>query len=576
MKLAPLSPTKLRNLVRSPLSSSSAPASEPTLVRHAAGPSPEPEHQHDTEHGNAPPVQKTCTDDTLPAADQSGSVVVLSTNENRSAAAAVPGDATASLTTEFENLMDSRAVPEDVRQKLRGLDFNLKQNLVENGQQRAASPPLPPPPSPSRKPPQPISTDNPLKHSPSRKIFSPSMPWSPKRFRKPKTDVSLPPPKLSAAAACTSPAEYAQYVCVVKVTDLDVELVRELRLNLQGEEVKWSNSFLRSSGIDGLCRCLVEIMKVKFREESHDILFRELLTCLRILSSLELGQFHFATVAPVILPALADFLFSESQPAFFADRSLVILLFISFMRSATLESRERRAKLVLSYFEDPMKPASQLGPDFIEISHVRRPFKNWCLECDIVVTDAFWIFAHTDATIDIREDCASDEVFTSTEVKGSPSTKGLIVTTEWDTIEYLGNHMELLNLVLSSFKTPADRNKLREKLEISGFDDLIGDYLRTATRETSQHLRVNLEILVSNSVADGWDVSTMRYGNPEHSSDSRLNKSSTRLIPLSSSSREHSEMLPPVPVINLGTLISEELFSLPDFDLVGLNQSAPE
>ncbi|KAJ8099738.1 armadillo-type protein [Lipomyces tetrasporus] len=437
----------------------------------------------------------------------------------------------AGIDNEFELLLDSRGISEHMRPHLRELDLNVKACLINNDMC-----------------PSPTVIISPTNVRESKVCTrSSTHPWSPKRIRRSATTEYSPTKNI----VLSSPDSFVEYLFDISLPGISVIAARELKRALRCERLQWMERFLNLNGIDPISRLLIGLTKLEWREDKDDRLFLELMHCLRTISEFEMGRDHITTIAPLLFPKLIDFMFSDSQPTYFADRGLIVSVIVNYIAIARPEDRYHRCKAILSYLEDPTQPVEKLAPTFIEVSHRRRPYRNWCLECSHVVRDVFWIFVHTSYHIKLIA-INPEDVFArqGSSVDKRRSASGHISDVEWDAIEYLASHIELLNLIVASVPTQSERNGIRKQMKDSGFDSLIGKYLRASSGNQSKSLHNNLETLIALAFTDGWNTEYMRTGM----------RGDGELAQVDNASRD-------VPTLPMKTLLSQDLFSLPEVDI---------
>lgn len=230
-------------------------------------------------------------------------------------------------------------------------------------------------------------------------------------------------------------------------------------------------------------------------------------------------------MSSTFFPTLVTFLFSDSQPSDFSDRSCILSLLISYLKQADPSQREHRSRCILSYLEEANTTSDKPEPEFIELCHISRPLKKWANECNNVVRDVFWIFKRIGTHIrlsPIKNRSMEDVFHKQTErCKIRMSSRVGISALECTATEYLASHIELINLLICSISSKSDRAELRQRLKVAGFEMLIGKYLR-AVVGYSENLAINLEILVTVAYFDDWDTSLMRSGMQRDRERSRM------------------------------------------------------
>ncbi|KAK9236330.1 armadillo-type protein [Lipomyces kononenkoae] len=431
----------------------------------------------------------------------------------------------------FELLLDSRGIPEHVRSHLRELELNVKRTLINNDMC----------PSPTI-----VITPRDIQE-PKTVTRSNTHLWSPKRFRRQKTAVGRPTNDI----VLSSPEQFAEYLRDATLADISLSVARELKRSLRCERLQWMRSFLNCNGIDAVSRLLIDVTKLQWREDKDDDLFHELMVCLKTISEFEMGRDHLTTIAPLLFPKLIDFLFSDKQPTDFADRALILSIIVTCIATARREDRYDRARSILSYLEDPMGPVDKMAPAFIAVSHRRRPYRNWSLECSNVVRDVFWVFIDSSSHLKLIS-INPEELFVKERLgagQGQGDCRPYMSGVERDAIEYLAFHIDLLNIILASVPLQSERNCIRKQMKDSGFESLVGKYLRTVGGPHATILRINLETLIALAFTDGWNTEYMRTGTRRDGEAPADN------------------LLRIVPSFPIRSVPSQDLFVLPEIDI---------
>ncbi|KAK9488106.1 armadillo-type protein [Lipomyces starkeyi] len=422
-----------------------------------------------------------------------------------------------------------RGIPEHVRPHLRELELNVKRSLINNDM--CPSPTIIISPTHVREPKTVMRSNTHL--------------WSPKRLRRQKTAEGSPTKNI----VLSSPDNFVEYLFDTTLADISVSAARELKRSLRCERLQWMERFLNRNGIDTISRLLIELTKLQWREDKEDNLFHELMLCLKTISEFEMGRSHLTSIAPLLFPRLIDFMFSDKQPTYFADRGLIVSLLAIYIATAHQEDRYHRCKSILSYLEDPTQPVEKLAPTFIEVSHRRRPYKNWCLECGNVVRDVFWVFIHTSYHIRLISIKPEEVFLRQRSGVGHVYGGGYMSSVERDAIEYLAFHIDLFNLILASMPTRSERTYIRKQMKDSGFESLIGKYLRATSGLHSKSLHINLETLIALAFTDGWNTEYMRTG---------VRRDGEAPV---------DNLLRVVPTFPINTVLSQDLFTLPEVDI---------
>ncbi|KAK1040045.1 hypothetical protein LTR33_015871 [Friedmanniomyces endolithicus] len=163
-------------------------------------------------------------------------------------------------------------------------------------------------------------------------------------------------------AASALPADYIKYLQTNRdATKIEVGRLHKLRILLRNETVAWVDSFLALGGMTEIVSLLHRIMGLEWREEHEDQLFHETLLCLKGLCTTERAMEELAKVADELFPALLGMLFDEEKkgPAEYGTRTVIINVLFTFLASATnspTETLEHRARRILSYLGEPQNP----------------------------------------------------------------------------------------------------------------------------------------------------------------------------------------------------------------------------
>ncbi|KAK0345920.1 hypothetical protein LTR91_016222 [Friedmanniomyces endolithicus] len=201
-------------------------------------------------------------------------------------------------------------------------------------------------------------------------------------------------------AASALPADYIKYLQTNRdATQIEVGRLHKLRILLRNETVAWVDSFLALGGMTEIVGLLHRIMGLEWREEHEDQLFHETLLCLKGLCTTERAMEELAKVADELFPALLGMLFDEEKkgPAEYGTRTVIINVLFTFLASATnnpTETLEHRARRILSYLGEPQKPLSDRPVDFVLDMRTPRPYRLWSREVSNVTREVFWIFLH--------------------------------------------------------------------------------------------------------------------------------------------------------------------------------------
>jgi hypothetical protein len=206
------------------------------------------------------------------------------------------------------------------------------------------------------------------------------------------------------------------------------------------------------------------------------------------------------------------------------------------------EQLHSRAQTILSYMTDQAPPDEKAPLPFIMDMRQSRPYKVWVREMSNVTKEVFWIYIHHLNVVPLpASDCPKSSETDSSSTSRPVSSRGsappprdldaesytteffprqrppvpaapYVGGVEWDATNYVASHLDLLNGILASLPTRAERNSLRKELEASGMEKLMGGFLRTCKEKFYGSVHDGLRTWVAASVADGWDVRDVRMG----------------------------------------------------------------
>lgn len=469
------------------------------------------------------------------------------------------------IDAEFEAVLDSRNIPENLRSKMRSLNTRVKADFISKNKIEEPKSAVEPPqrtsiwgrPTVGRRTTSDQSSDRVLADAedpaksprPRSKTFTFSRG---EKGEKQKSD--MPPPdrssksydvqkstsskSLSAATGSSFfsrapkaavPEEFVSYLRKVQKPELvEVGKLHKLRLLLRNETVAWVDAFIRQGGMMEIVGLLERIMQIEWREEHEDTLLHESLLCLKGLCTTKIALQKLCEIETTLFPALLAMLFDEEHkgPSEFTTRGLIMSLLFAHLSSA-VESPEElpgRARTILKYLQGPQKPEDARPVPFILEMHRPRPYRVWSQEVVNVTKEVFWIFLHhlnviplgSEAAETDRENFSLDNQSYAQRhfpqprppVPAAPYVGGV----EWDATNYISTHLDLMNGLLASLPTIEERNDLRQELRSSGFEKVMGGQLRTCKEKFYGAVHDGLKTWVRAAVADGWEVKDVRMG----------------------------------------------------------------
>ncbi|KAG1759198.1 armadillo-type protein [Suillus occidentalis] len=330
-----------------------------------------------------------------------------------------------------------------------------------------------------------------------------------------------------------TPVKFCSILASTSSTQLEVEIVKKLRLLLRNESATWSEDFLKLGGYNALLTRLNEILEIEWREEQHDdqILY-ELLRCFKALSTSAIGCFALRSSCPTPFVQLVSLLYSDKKPGDVATRQLIVellLILFELYPSSSLPSTgsrprreawepEGRSSSSLITLPSPHKnfyslirallltpappptesPASPVSPHaFIESLHRPRIYKTYLQELSDVCRDYFWVFCHPNNTVWNLEEVDEGKV----EKPKAPG--GMTGGVEFEAMGYFTMHLKLLNAIARSAhelnlskEHDMSAHRFHSDLFASGFERII-----LISRKTSVTYYPTLHLELSRYIA---------------------------------------------------------------------------
>ncbi len=334
--------------------------------------------------------------------------------------------------------------------------------------------------------------------------------------------------------AAAVPGDFIHYLREVERPELvEIGKMHKLRILLRNESIAWTDTFVRSGGMDEVINLLYRVIRVEWREEHEDNLLHETLLCLKGLCTTSLALERLAEIEAELFPRLLGMLFDEEKkgPSEFSTRSIVISLLFAHLSAARHTDGRRlasRARTILNYLKDPSPEEAKKPFDFIEQMHVNRPYRIWCKEVVNVTKEVFWIFLHhlnvipiinsnNNTPPDHLDHGHPSKTFTNRHYPpprpphpAAPYVGGV----EWEATSYLAIHLDLLNGLLASLPGRGERNSLREEMRASGWEKAMGGTMRTCKEKFYGGVHEGLKVWVAAAKEDGWAVEDVRAGPP--------------------------------------------------------------
>lgn len=249
------------------------------------------------------------------------------------------------------------------------------------------------------------------------------------------------------------------------------------------------------------------------------MLLHEALLCLKGLCTTARALAKLDELKDPFFQELVNMLFDDERrgPAEYGTRGIITFLFFTHLSSAKSHQREECACMLLSYLADPQRPADDRPADFISQMAKPRPYQRWCKETTNVTKEVFWIFLHHLNTVPCSPTGfpSASEPYSARHfprerppVPAAPYVGGV----EWEATNYLASHLDLMNGFLASIPVMSQRNRLREELRASGFEQLMGGTLRLCKEKFYGAVHDGLRTWVDAAAEDGWETFDVRQG----------------------------------------------------------------
>jgi len=265
--------------------------------------------------------------------------------------------------TAFEAVLDSRNVPEPMRQKMRSLTLRVKADFIKQNEEASKTTTSTPPDTrndamvteeaPQEQQPEDDGKSTKRTRPRSRtftfnksdKRAGDGSPSKKGRSQSKSRPVSIYVPKDGPSNATPTPTtptgssfgkrgqtaaipgEYISYLKKHQESKkIEVGRLHKLRILLRNETVAWVDSFIAQGGMAEVVGLLHKIMAIEWREEHEDQLLHEGLLCLKGLCTTERALAELEKVADELFPALLGMLFDEEKkgPAEYTTRTIII------------------------------------------------------------------------------------------------------------------------------------------------------------------------------------------------------------------------------------------------------------
>lgn len=191
--------------------------------------------------------------------------------------------------------------------------------------------------------------------------------------------------------------------------------------------------------------------------------------------------------------------------------------------------------------------------DFVLDMHLPRPYRLWCREVTHVTKEVFWIFLHHLNVVPVPKSSAIESTSEASHDTDSLERQKVLAATythrhfpgarppvpaapyiggvEWDATTYITAHLDLLNGLTASISSTDARNELREQLQASGFEKVMGAYLRTCKEKFYSGVHDGLRSWVAAAAEDGWETRYVREGPTQEEQAARARSASPKKSP---------------------------------------------
>ncbi|PIL35423.1 hypothetical protein GSI_02150 [Ganoderma sinense ZZ0214-1] len=462
---------------------------------------------------------------------------------------------------DFDRLLDELQIPSTLRPKLATMDPTVKAAFLKSSHVLAQMKPAPAPLTPrtlrrvhssesmlsSPRPQKPSLeeydlTETPLipmalgtSHSRGKSLDVRRQAMEPK----PAPIAPLKVSKDKKKSSTTTPEKYVNILLSQSSTNMDIEVIKKLRLLLRNESASWTEAFIQHGGYDAILTRLNEILDVEWREEQHDDqILHELLRCVKALSTSAVGCVALRDHCPAPFDKLITLLYSDKKPGDVPIRQLIVELLLGLFdlyppsslpstgspAAALSHSRSRSVPwelsatamsstsnlvvlprphatlfsliktLLLTPAPLPSEaPGTPLEPHaFIEDLHRPRVYKTYLQELSDVCRDYFWVFCHPSNTVwDLHE---TDEA----KVEKPRAPGGMTGGVEFEAMCYMTMHFKFLNAIASHVRAlnlPKDHEHSAYRFHQDMFQSGIERIISVARKaSTTYYPTLHLEI----------------------------------------------------------------------------------
>lgn len=229
---------------------------------------------------------------------------------------------------------------------------------------------------------------------------------------------------------------------------------------------------------------------------------------------------QLSSIQNTLVPTLLRMLFDEERkgPSEYSTRTIIINLLQSYLAASVDGSFASRANNLQIYLRDQSPPEEARAPEFIDSIYHPRPYRTWHKELNNLTKEVFWIFLHHHNIIPYTSLPPEQSSYQSRHfpkehppVAAAPYIGGV----EWDAMAYVTAHLDLINGLIASLPTNAERNALRQEMKDSGFEKLMGASFRTCKEKFYGSVHEALSVWISAAREDGWPDKDVRQGPPK-------------------------------------------------------------
>ncbi|KAF3930956.1 hypothetical protein ABW19_dt0210383 [Dactylella cylindrospora] len=457
-----------------------------------------------------------------------------------------------SLNMEFNNLLSTFGLPENIKSGASMMKPNVKATLLRSSKVMSQAP-LPPPSRDSMAPP-------PFGHSRSqmarnqaskekkkrplsalgaaifrsgenrargKTVTGAGMPSGKNMGARPKsslsekglgkastTNIATPvTPTALGPIHANAPEDFTKYLAKRKYKDVESEWLRRLKRMLRNERLAWVEAFVELRGLDHVIHLIKDVAELEYRDLQSDAVLKELIYCLKALYTAPMMDEVFHLKRSEIFPLILSIMMDQERkktPFEYETREAAVGLIFTYLMQAPLEEQSARARYVMGLFEKPQ--AESRGPEWVQAISAPLLYVDWVGEFNRMTFETGWMWYHPGNKISVRE---VDPTLPFNVAHFPPPRQFLKIEganhgcAEMAATNYAALHIDIMNAIIAYLPTREERNEFRSQLRRCNMEKIMGEILRQAGKgeEYAHHANLHsaMTTYVTAAKADEWE-----------------------------------------------------------------------